>query len=55
MESVDEREVKEAEDQVMEVGEAETGRDQEAGGQDQGLDPAYQDIAPCLSSSNQPS
>ena len=55
VESVDEWEVKGAEDQAMEVGEAETGRDQEARGQDQGLDPAYQNIAPCLSSYNQSS
>lgn len=53
VESVDEWEVKGAEDQVMEVGEAETGRDQEARGQ--GLDPAYRNIAPCLSSYNRPS
>ena len=55
VESGDEWEVKGAEDQAMEVEEGETGRDQEARGQDQGLDPDYQSIAPCLSFYNQSS
>jgi hypothetical protein len=46
VESVDEREVTEAEGQVMEVEEAERGRAQEAWGQDRGLDLAYDNIAP---------
>jgi hypothetical protein len=46
VESVDEWEVKGAEGQVMEVEEAETGRDQEAEGQDRGPGLAYENIAP---------
>ena len=46
VESVDEWEVKGAEGRVMEVEEAERGRDQEAWGQDRGLDLAYDNIAP---------
>jgi hypothetical protein len=46
VESVDEREVTEAEGQVMEVEEAERGRAQEAWGQDRGPDLAYDNIAP---------
>lgn len=44
MESVDDREVKEAEDQVVEVAEAETGWDQETWDQDRGPDLAV-DVA----------
>ncbi len=55
VESVDEWEVKEVGGQVMEVVEAETGRGQEARGQDQGLDPVDENIASCLFSDNQPS
>ena len=46
VESVDEWEVKGAEDPVMEVGETETGWDQEAEGQDRDPDPVYDNIAP---------
>lgn len=54
VESVDEWAVKGAVDQVMEVGETETGWDQEAWGRDQDPDRAY-NVAPCLSFGNRPS
>jgi hypothetical protein len=46
VESADEWEEKGVEGQVMEVEEAETGRDQEAWGQDLGPGLAYDNIAP---------